>query len=208
MLTLVGWAAVAAAPAYSADRQQRFVIQHVTEAPIRQILVVDRQRGAPLPRAYDASGSWKRGKLPFSNGLRWIAAAPAAGDKAPGVQIVEVVRNGDERTLTIRLHANGNEHVELTAPEDARVRSAGAGGFVRRIDQNESGKYFVECFGRSCDGALLQLTIGQPKPVDFVLLGSRAALPAAAAPLLAARPRFARPQYARDESIAFTRVKL
>jgi hypothetical protein len=81
-------------------------------------------------------------------------------------------------------------------------------GFVRPIDQNESGKYFVECFGRSCDGATLQLTIGRADPVDFVLWGSRAGLPDSAAPLFAARPRFARPQYARDESIAFTRLRL
>src|SRR5207248_6027158 len=31
VLTLAGWAAAAAAPAYSADRQQRFVIEHVTD---------------------------------------------------------------------------------------------------------------------------------------------------------------------------------
>src|SRR5207237_8013136 len=30
-LALAGWAAAAAAPAYSADRQQRFVVEHVTD---------------------------------------------------------------------------------------------------------------------------------------------------------------------------------
>ena len=110
--------------------------------------------------------------------------------------------------MTVRLSANGNDYVGLTAGERAKVRSAGAQGFIRTIDQNESGKYFVDCYGRSCDGAMLQLTIGVPKPIQFLLMGGRVPLPSSARPLLAARPRYARPQYSRDESIAFTRVKL
>ena len=39
-------------------------------------------------------------------------------------------------------------------------------GFVRPIDQSEDGKYFIDCFGRSCDRAVLQLTIGQRTPVE------------------------------------------
>jgi hypothetical protein len=50
---------------------------------------------------------------------------------------------------------------------------------------------------------VLQLTIGQRKPVEFIILGTRTPLPASAAPLLKARPRYARPQYNRDEAIAF-----
>jgi hypothetical protein len=82
-------------------------------------------------------------------------------------------------------------------------------GFVRPIDAAaEDGKYFIDCFGRSCDGATLEVVIGQPKPIEFLILGSRAPLPPSAAPLLAARPKFARPQYNRDESIVFTRRNL
>ena len=98
------------------------------------------------------------------------------------------MQNGSERTLIVRLNANGNDRVGLIAPEDARIRSAGVDGFVRPIDQNESGKYLIDCFGRSCDGATLQLTIGQLKPIQFLVLGSKAHLPASAAPLIAARP--------------------
>jgi hypothetical protein len=116
--------------------------------------------------------------------------------------------SGGERTVTFRLIANGYERIELIAPEDAMIRSAGTQEFVRPIDPNEDGKYSIDCFGRSCDGAILQLTIGQPNPVQLLLVGSGAPLPPSAAPLIAARPKFARPQYNRDESIAFTRVNL
>jgi hypothetical protein len=118
------------------------------------------------------------------------------------------VQSGDERTLSVRLKTNGNEQVSLIAPADARLRAAGVDGFVRPIDQSALGKYFVSCFGRSCDGMILQLRIGQLKPVEFTVLGSKSPLPASATPLLAARPRFARPQYNRDEEIAFVTRKL
>jgi hypothetical protein len=195
----------AAVPAYSADRQQRFVIQHVTDAFAHKSWWSVLNDGAPVPYA----GQWKRGELPFSDRPRWILAAPAdSAMRAPTVQLLSQVRAGDERTLTLRLAANGNERVELIAPADSRIRSAGASDFVRPIDQNGEGKYLIDCFGRSCDGAKLQLTTGQLKPIPFLVLGRKAPLPQSAAPLVAPRPPFARPQYNRDESIVFTRLNL
>jgi hypothetical protein len=210
ILALLGWAAAAAAPAYSADRQQRFVVQHVTDASAGKSRWSVLNDGAPVPEAYRASGEWKRDKLAFSDRLRWIAPAPADPTaRAPNVELLSQIRNGNERTLTLRLAANGAERIELIAPEDSKVRAAGVPDFIRPIDATaEEGKYYIDCFGRSCDGATLQLVIGQPKPVEFLILGTRAPLPPSAAPLLAARPRFARPQYNRDESIVFTRRNL
>jgi hypothetical protein len=207
LLMMVGWIAALAAPAYSADRQQRFVIQHVTDASAGKSWWSVLNDGAPLPRTF--GGQWKRGKLPFSDRPRWFIPAPAdPAARAPDVQLISEVRAGIERTLTLRLNANGNERVELVAPSDSKIRSAGVQGFVRPIDQSEDGKYFIDCFGRSCDGATLQLTTGQLTPVEFLILGGKAPLPPSAAPLLAARPRFARPQYNRDESIAFATRRL
>jgi hypothetical protein len=208
-LALIGLGIALAAPAYSADREQRFAIQHVTDASRGKSWWSVLNDGAPLPMPYRAAGQWRRGELPFSDRPRWFAPAPAdPAGRPPGVQLLSQIESGGERTLTVRLLANGNEHVDLIAPRDARVRAAGVTGFVRPIDQNEEGKYFVDCFGRSCDGAVLQLVIGQPKPVEFLVLGGRSILPPTASPLLAARPRFARPQYNRDESISFVRVNL
>lgn len=210
ILVLLGWAAAAAAPAYSADRQQRFVIQHVTDVSAHKSWWSILNDAAPVPEIYRKSGEWKRDKLAFSDRPRWIAPAPAdPAARAPDVELLSQVRNGNERTLMLRLIANGSERIELIAPEDAKVRGAGMQGFVRPIDAGaEDGKYFIDCFGRSCDGAALQLTIGRQTPVEFLILGSRAPLPPSAAPLLAARPKFARPQYNRDESIAFARRNL
>jgi hypothetical protein len=205
IFVLAGWAAAAAAHAYSADRQQRFVIQHVSGAGKSWWSIVND--GAPLPSAFGSR--WTRGKLPLSDTKRWVEPAPAdANSKPPTVQLLSQARSGDERTLTLRLGANGNDEIELVAPADARIRSAGASGFARPIDPEADGKYYIGCSGRSCDGATLQLTTEQPKPIHFLLIGSSYALPPSAAPLLRARPRFARPQYNPDASIAFQPMNL
>jgi hypothetical protein len=107
----------------------------------------------------------------------------------------------------VRLAANGNSDIELIAPEDARIRSAGVAGFIRPIDQSEAGKYDLACTGRSCDGATLLITTDQLKPIDFLVIGA-GPLPPSAAPLLAARPKFARPQYNADVSVTFSHVRL
>ena len=204
-LALASCAASAAAPAYSADRQQRFVIQHVTDATHGKSWWSVLNDGAPVP----LPGQWKRGELPFSDRPRWISTAPADPTaKAPDVQQLSEVRTGNERTLTLRLSTNGNERIELVAPRDAKIRSAGVQGFVRPIDQSGEGKTFIDCFGRSCEGTTVQLTIDQLKPVEFLILGGKAPLPPSAARLIVARPRFARPQYNRDESIAFVTRRL
>ena len=163
--------------------------------------------GAPVPRA--AGSGWSRGTLPLSEARRWLADAPAdSGIRAPAVSRLGQVRSGSERTLTLRIAANGNDEIALIAPDDSRVRRAGVAGFVRPIDQQADGKYVISCTGRACDGVVLELVIGRPQPVEFLVVGSRAALPPTAASLVAARPRFARPQYSPDASIAFTNVKL
>ena len=206
LFVVLGTGAMLLAPSYSADRQQRFTIQHVTDTSGNKSWWSVLNDAAPLPAAF--TGKWKRGELPFSERPRWIADAPKnPGANAPDVQVVGQTVAGNERTISLRLAANDNESVALIAPPDAKIRSAGMTGFMRPVD-GDSGKYSVSCFGRSCDGATVQLTIGQPKPVDFIILGGKQPLPTSAAPLMAGRPKVARPQYNRDETIAFRTRRL
>lgn len=203
VLTLAGWIAAAAAPAYSADRQQRFAVQHVTNADAGKgwwSLVND---GAPVPDAYRAAGTWSRGKLPIGLRDRWLASSAPLKEPAPGLEILSATDHGRERTVTVRLSSNGWQRTMLIAPKNAQICAAGTPGFVRPIDPSATGPYVVDCFGRACDGATLTLVIGKREPVKLTIVGSRAGLPGSAAPLTAARPRFARPQYGRDETLAF-----
>jgi len=208
VLTLAGWIAAAAAPAYSSDRQQRFALQHVTNTDSGKGWWSVVNDGARLPDAYRAARIWSRGKLPIGTRERWLATTDPLGAPAPGLELLSSTGYGRERSVTLRLSTKGWERVLLIAPKDAQIRAAGAPGFVRTIDPSGSDPYAVDCFGRSCDGKTLTLVIGKREPVEVTIVGSRDGLPANAAPLIAASPRFARPQYGRDETLAFAVRKL
>ena len=126
----------------------------------------------------------------------------------PVVTVVKQARNGNSRTLTLRLSGPGADDIEMVAPEDSNIRTAGVAGFVRPIDRSSAGKYYIGCSGRSCDGAMIELTTDQLKPMDLLVVVSRYVLPPSAAPLIAARPSFTRPQYNTDATITFAHVKV
>ena len=208
-ITLVAWAAAAVAPAYSADRQQRFVIEHVTDADKARSYWSVLNGKARLPGGYLAAGEWRWDKPSYADAKRWMTDTPPAIGQAPTADRVAMIRSGSERTVTVRLHPNGAERTILIAPDDARIRAVGTGNFVRTIDAAaEDGEYLISCFGRSCDGMTLDIVIGKPQPIELTIVGFRRGLPQRAAPLIAARPEFARPQYAPDQTIIFAKSRL
>jgi len=207
-IAVLGWGIAAAAPATSADRQERFVIEHVTDVTSSKAhwSIVNDGTGVPAP--YSTVGKWTRGKLSFGDRMRWLTAAPtAAGIVAPTVELVSSTSGVGERTVTFRIHANGAERLVLIAPKDARIRSAGVAGYDRPIDPKAEGKYQLSCSGRSCDGLTMQFTTAQPR-VELTLVGSRSGLPQSAQPLIAGRPQFARPQYLPDATLTVAKIRL
>lgn len=209
-IALLLWIVVGGTPAYSQDHRERFTIEHVTEFPSARSSWSILNDGAPLPSGYSRMGPWRHGKFDFSERQRWLATAPTEPRLWPAwVQPVEIVNNGSERAVTLRLRTNGAERMVLVAPEEAHVRSAGVAGFIRPLgDAGEGGKSTISCTGRSCDGAELTIDIRSAKPVRFTVVGSRNGLPETGALLIHARPRFARAQYVPDETVTITHVKL
>jgi hypothetical protein len=209
-VALAAWIVAGSRPAYSEDHQQRFTIEHVSEFPSRRSSWSILNDGASLPQAYAAAGPWHRGKLDFSERQRWLAAAPLTANIRPAsIEVVETVSNGDDRTITLKLHANGAERLLLVAPAEAHLRSAGIVGYVRPIDDGDSsGKFTISCTGRSCDGTELMIDLLSPKPVEFTIVGASNGLPPTAASLVRGRPGFARPQYTPDETLTISHLKL
>jgi Peptidase family M28 len=208
-IALITWAASAAAPAYSADRQQRLVIQHVTDSSSGKSwwsVVNDRAR---LPEAMRRLSGWHFGKLPATGRPSWLAPAPTDPSLHPAaIQIIQVSPLPDGRRVQFRLVTNGASGVAVIGPPDARIKTAGVEGFVRPIGAEETGKYFLECFGRSCDGAAMEFTTASRHPVQFTITALRPGLPPFGLKLVAARPPFARPQYLPDATVIITRVRL
>jgi hypothetical protein len=209
ILVLAGWAIVAATPAYSADRQQRFVIQHATDIATGRAYWSVVNDGTSLPDDFGNVAGWRRDELPHIEGKRWIAPAARLADiKAPSIQQLSSTSNGKLRTVSFRLQLNGAESATLVGSKDAQIVSAGTAAFDQPIARGTKGNYYFTCYGRSCDGAALQFTTASLKPIAFTLLGSRRGLPATARPLLEKRPKNARPQYSPDATITISRLAL
>ena len=209
VLTLLGWAAVAAAPAYSADRQQRFVIQHATNSVTGAAYWAITNDRAPPPRNFGGTSDWMWRELPYFERKQWIAPASLArGVEPPRIEVLGNAQRGKFRTVTFRIQANGAQSVTIVGMKDYQIVSAGAAGFVRPIDPEAKGRYYLTCFGRSCAGATMQLTTTVPARMGFTLIGLRSGLPESAKPLIEQRPRFARPQYTPDSTMTISRVWL
>lgn len=208
-LMLAGWAAAAAAPAYSADRQQRFTIQHVTDVTGKKAywsVINDR---APLPAGFGGVDGWRWAALPYGERKRWVApAAPLPGTAPPQIRLVGMSSANGLRTVAFRIATNGAGGVALVADEDAQIVSAGSGGFVRPFAGDTDGEYGISCVGRSCDGATMLFTTRSARPLELTLVGWRGGLFASAGPLVEQRPRFARPQYAPDTTMTLSRIRL
>ena len=207
LVALIFWTIAASAPAYSNDRQQRFVIDHVTDALHQKSWWSVQNDGASLPPEFP--GTWVQGKLPTGDFPQWLSPAPKdLTERPPDIHVVSQIKEGNERIIRLKLAASGNDTIALIAPADANIRAAGSPGFVRAIAAGNAGKFAISCFGRSCEGAILELRIEHEGPVRLTVIGSRPLNASIAAPLLAARPNHARAQYNRDEGIAFTLASL
>jgi len=204
----LGWAAAAAVPAYSADRQQRFTIQYVKDSSSsRSWWSVDNDR-APLPKAFGAG--WARDELPHTTAKSWVRPARDLPEvNPPGVELVSRSQSGANRTVTVRLRSTGHDRIVLIAPTDSDIRAAGTGDFIRPVSpEAKKGRYLISCTGRSCDGAELTLVTSRRRPIELIVAGIRFALPPQARALVAARPANSRPQYSPDQSIALARLKV
>ena len=205
---LVGWGAVAAAPAYSADRQQRFVIQYVHDAAQRKSWWVADNDDSPLPDGFGSG--WSREELPHTTAELWVRPAPELpGIAAPGVELVRRGQAGGDRTVTLRLRSRGHDRVALIAPKDAQIRAAGTADYLRPISREaRESRYVVSCTGRSCDGAEITIVTSKREPIELLVYGARFALPPQARPLVQARPPNARPQYAPDSTVTLSQVRI
>jgi hypothetical protein len=201
------WAGAGLAPAYSGDRKQAYGIEYAWDADAktgRWLLVHD---GTPLPASL---GKFAAGvEVPWSSRPRRAAPGPALPVPSPLLTKVSQTRVGAGRLLTLRLASAGADTWWLRAPAAAQLRSVRLNGEARSFGKGKGEDDFVlRCHGRRCEGATLELLIGNPAPVEMTMSAMRRGLPAAAAPLLRARPSNAAPQYSPDATYSVVRTRL
>jgi hypothetical protein len=200
---VAAWAAVLLVPAYSADRQEIFTVEHLRDRNTGTAKWGIYSDGAALPEAYNQLGPWERGAAPYARRPRWIADAPNHDGPAPELVRVAERPAASGRLVTLRLTLNGWDGAVVQIPASAGLRSLSTDGAERAFGAGES-DYTIRCTGRACHGFTFDLLVGSAEPVDATVIGNVARLPDFAAPLIAARPENARPQYVPDASYALT----
>jgi hypothetical protein len=177
-------------------------VEYVWDATAMRGRFAVNNDGAPVPYA----GNWQRAELPYATRRRWVAAAPLVPMTAPTATVVAQQPFEGGRRLRLRLAANGAEAIGLVAERGTGLRAAGTAMSLRRYGQDQA-HYYLRCAGRACDGAELDLVVGN-QPVDLIIVGSRTGLPPQVAPIVQIHPANARPQYGPDSTIVMARVRL
>lgn len=206
---IAGWAAAALAPAYSPDRKQAFGIEYFWDENKGEAHWLVLNDGAALPPAFEEVGEFKQGfEVPFSGRKRW--AAPAHG-QAPTATVRKLSEApaGKGRRVRFVLESEGLNTIVLKAPAKAELLSMRTQGVERKFGKgSKPAPFYIRCQGRSCDGMVIDLLIGNREPVALTVTGIRNGLPPEAAPLVEARPANAAPQYSPDATIGITQVRI
>lgn len=200
------WTAAMLAPRSSAERPLAFTIDYVRDDDTGKSHWTVASKQAPLPPALNEI-EWRRGTLPYSGRLRWLADAPRLDAPLPAVVPVGGMKRGDGRRVRLRLSTGGADVVMLRFEEAVPVRAMGLPGALRRIDAAAE-PAILRCSGRACDGLLVDVDIGDTRSVDASLVAIRFGLPAEGARLQALRPPNAHPQYGTDSSVRVVPVRL
>ena len=130
--------------------------------------------GAPVP--FEAA--WERAEMPYTTRRRWAAPAPADADRSRRrSRLIGRQPVAGRRRIRLRLATNGAESISLIAPPRPRCAPPAAAPSCAASAREEGGKYSLRCAGRACDGAMLDLVVGRPAPVEFTIVGTRSGLP-------------------------------
>lgn len=205
--TIAAWVATGLAPAYSGDRKQAYGIEYAWDADAktgRWLIVHD---GTPLPASL---GKFESGvQIPWSSRPRRAAAAPSLPVPPPSLTKLSESFVAGGRLVTLRLASGSADTWWLRAPASAQLKAVRLNGETRSFGKGKADDDFVlRCHGRGCEGATVQLLLGNSGTVEATMSTMRRGLPAAAAPLVRARPANATPQYSPDATYAVARVRL
>ena len=202
------WSAALLMPRTSEARPGAFTIDYVRDDLRRKANWTVASKQAPLPERWERFGTWYGAVMPHNGRRRWVAEAPAIDVPRPVVRLLSTIADGKGRRVRLAIARGGGDAVALKFAKDVPLIAMGLAGNARRLPAGaEPGAAFLRCTGRACDGLVLEVRLGDRKPVKAELIGTRFALPREGVALAANRPSRSHPQYAPDSSIRIRGVR-
>jgi hypothetical protein len=199
------WLAALLVPRTSAERPGAFTIDYFRDDTRREAHWAIASKQAPLPQTLP--GKWKKGILAYNSRTRWVSDAPLVETPAPQVRLIKSEPSGDGRRVWLQLSPGGGNAVGIRFAKGTSLQRLGMPAATQLIPpRGEPEKAALRCSGRSCDGLVVEVLLGDRKPVKADLFATRFALPAEGAALARGRPANAHPQYGPDSSIRMKTV--
>jgi len=185
--------AAAIAPAATPERPRPLNLNYFVDASANEARILAGSSLRPLPDELAAVASFApQTILPGDRFDSWAAPADVAEVQTPTLGDISVSEVGDERVVRARISMNGAYRIIVRIPRAAAPLRAVINGVETSFAEtggSESDYLNLACQGRSCDGATVEIVLGEGEAGEWFVIGQT---PAAAAPPAAA-VRAARP---------------
>ena len=211
-------AAVAAMilPPYTASDPQQVNLYHFEDRDAGSAhWVGDARRGTmpePLHSRFDPEPA---AVFPWLDGSYMVADAPVTDAPAPGLDVLSEATVGGQRVVEVQLRSpRGAAGITLHVPVDALAAGdppavTVAGYSFDLVPEDAVGGYYtLECYGRACDGLVVELRLEGEAPVEVLVVDSSSGLPAGGETWLQARPDTAVPVNEGDLTLIMRRQDL
>ncbi len=180
------FAAALFVPAYSIRAPQTINVYAHLNADTGAGHVFLAQPKQILPASMNAAMS---GAEPFQMpGASMIPGLPAsiAVEPATLTLVSTAPAENGGRTLSFSIASGGASLLRVRIPADAGALSASLNGVPVTLTAGSPAT--IDCYGRSCDGATLQVTVSGSTPTGWLVQGYHRSLPAEAVPVIESRP--------------------
>lgn len=193
-------------PAYSANALRGFNILHVQSESGDQEPVWSLSANEPLPETFASIADFERRTLPGTTRPYFLSPAPRIERSVRAALIGDAATTGT-RELAIQVSAPDADYTTLQWNSDVVPLAARLNGVD--IDLNDVSLNDVRCFGRSCRGMTLELTLPANSKMPGVDISSYTyGLPASADFLVNARPNWTTPVHYGDMQLHRSRLEI
>ena len=153
--------------------------------------------------------------FPWLPGAYMVADAPVTGDLAPDLEVMSDSAEAGRRVVQVRLRSpRGADGISLHVPVDALAADEPAAvsvaGYAFDLVPEDSwqGYYTLDCFGRGCDGLVVELRLQGEGAVEVLVVDTTSGLPDDGEAWLQARPDTAVQVDEGDLTLLMKRVDL
>jgi hypothetical protein len=211
-------------PPYSASDPQQVNLYHFEDRDAGTAHWVGFAKLGTMPESLDSLFDPEVMEVfPWLPGLYMVAEAPLTEAPAPDLELLSDTMEAGQRVVEVQLRSpRGAEGISLHVPmgalaegDPSAVTAAGyrfdlvaedaVGGYY---SLEWGGYYTLDCFGRGCDGLVVELRLQGEAPVEVLVVDSTSGLPAGGDVWLQARPDTAVPVNEGDLTLLMKRVDL